>query len=192
VRGFMGCHLWLLVLGGCAASTPPDPDLARPGSSFPEMFARESLAVGAPGQVYVLDGVLLRAMSVAADDFLPHEQEGQACWSRRTAYRFRLLREADIVFVRMDVDPRACGTGGLPLDGGVTYSVRVSDGVILRRLHDGEPNGSPAPAAFDAGIPDASPETSSMPVGDTTWGTPDPSFPAQWLDAGRPVPPLAP
>ncbi|MHA7627782.1 hypothetical protein [Corallococcus sp. M7] len=154
---------------------------------FPEMFAREALTIGAPGQPYSLEGSLLRAMAVAADDFLPRQQEGQSCWSRREAHRFRILREGDIVFIRMDLDPRACEPGGLLLDGGATYAVRLSDGRILRRLHDGEPDGALAPAGFDAGVP-TGPSDPSIPVGDTSWGEPQPSFPVQWLDAGSPNP----
>ncbi|MBZ4375701.1 hypothetical protein [Corallococcus sp. AS-1-6] len=154
---------------------------------FPEMFAREALTVGAPGQPYSLEGSLLRAMVVAADDFLPRHQEGRSCSSRREAHRFRILREGDIVFIRMDLDPRACEPGGMLLDGGATYAVRLSDGRILRRLHDGEPDGALVPAGSDAGV-HTGPSDSSIPVGDTSWGEPQPSFPVQLLDAGSPHP----
>ncbi|GMU04961.1 hypothetical protein [Corallococcus caeni] len=158
---------------------------------FPEMFTREALSVGVPGQPYVLEGGLLRAVLVAADDFLPRAREGRSCWSRREAHRFWILREGDIAFVRMDLDPRACESGGLPLDGGATYAVRLSDGRILRRLHDGEPDGPTVPGSADAGV-SAGPSDPSIPVGDTSWGEPLPSFPSQWMDAGSPAPVPAP
>ncbi|TSC27763.1 hypothetical protein [Corallococcus sp. Z5C101001] len=182
----LGVVLW----SGCMRrELAPSGTLAQEDRSivFPEMFSQEVLSVGAPGQTYSLEGALLRAMVVAADDFLPQGQEGRPCWSRREAYRFRLLREGDIAFIRMDVDPRACAPGGVPLDGSATYAVRVSDGRILRRLHDGEPNGTPMSGSPDAGNPDGASDP-SIPVGDTSWGEALPSFPAQWLDAGSSAP----
>ncbi|CAM4399246.1 hypothetical protein [Corallococcus exiguus] len=179
----------VLCFGCMRREASPSDSLASEDRSivFPEMFAREALTIGAPGQPYSLEGNLLRAMVVAADDFLPRQQEGLSCWSKREAHRFRLLREGDIVFIRMDLDPRACEPGRLLLDGGVTYAVRLSDGRILRRLHDGEPDGTRAPVSPDAGVP-TGPSNPSIPVGDTSWGEPQPSFPAQWLDAGSPNP----
>ena len=169
-------------------ANPPD-SLASEDRSivFPEMFAREAVSVGAPGQPYALEGNLVRALLVAADDFLPRQREGQSCWSRREAHRFRLLREGDLVFIRMDLDPSACEAGGLLLDGGATYAVRLSDGRILRRLHDGEPDAPNVSGNPDAGV-SPGPSDPSIPVGDTSWGEPQPSFPSQWLDAGSPAP----
>ncbi|RUO94824.1 hypothetical protein D7Y11_02540 [Corallococcus sp. AB018] len=179
----------VLCAGCMRREANPSDSLASEDRSivFPEMFAREALTVAAPGQPYSLEGGLLRAMLVAADDFLPRQPEGRSCWSRREAHRFRLLREGDIVFIRMDLDPRACEPGGLSLDGGVMYAVRLSDGRILRRLHDGEPEGPLGPGGPDAGVP-TGPSDPSIPVGDTSWGQQQPSFPAQWLDAGSPNP----
>ncbi|NNC07794.1 hypothetical protein HJC10_33735 [Corallococcus exiguus] len=180
----------VLCAGCMRREANPSDSLASEDRSivFPEMFAREALTVAAPGQPYSLEGGLLQAMLVAADDFLPRQPEGRSCWSRREAHRFRLLREGDIVFIRMDLDPRACEPGGLSLDGGVTYAVRLSDGRILRRLHDGEPEGPLGPGGPDAGVPTGPSDHPSIPVGDTSWGQQQPSFPAQWLDAGSPNP----
>ncbi|RKG94515.1 hypothetical protein D7V97_38740 [Corallococcus sp. CA053C] len=178
-----------LLLAGCprrqgtsSASSPEDLSIV-----FPDFSTRQALSVGAPGTTYALDGALLRAVFVAADAFLPREQEDRSCWSRREAWRFRILREGDIAFVRMDADPRACAPGVLLLDGGATYAVRLSDGRILRRLHDGEPVGTPLPGSPDAGAIDG-PSDPSIPVGDTTWGEAHPAFPSQWRDAGTPAP----
>ncbi|NNB90564.1 MULTISPECIES: hypothetical protein [Corallococcus] len=180
----------VLCAGCMRREANPSDSLASEDRSivFPEMFAREALTVAAPGQPYSLEGGLLQAMVVAADDFLPRQPEGRSCWSRREAHRFRLLREGGIVFIRMDLDPRACEPGGLSLDGGVTYAVRLSDGRILRRLHDGEPEGPLGPGGPDAGVPTGPSDHPSIPVGDTSWGQQQPSFPAQWLDAGSPNP----
>ncbi|WP_223641844.1 hypothetical protein [Corallococcus sp. EGB] len=179
----------VLCVGCLRREANPSDSLAVEDRSivFPNMYAHEVLEVGAPGQPYSLDGSLVRALVVAVDDFLPREQEGRSCSSRREAHRFRVLREGDIVFIRMDLDPRACEPGGLLLDGGVTYAVRLSDGRILRRLHDGEPDGQGIPGGSDAGV-SGNPSDPSIPVGDTSWGEPLPSFPSQWLDAGSPAP----
>ncbi|MCY1030614.1 hypothetical protein OV207_04025 [Corallococcus sp. BB11-1] len=186
----------LLLLGtvlfiGCMRrqGTSPEPSWVEdPSIVFPDFFAQPSLSTDAPGQVYVLDGAVLRAVGVAADAFLPREQEGRSCWNRRESYRFRVLREGDIAFVRVDADPRACSPGVLLLDGGATYAVRISEGRILRSLHDGEPDSLSAPVGPDAGTPVA-PSDRSIPVGDTSWGESHPAFPAQWLDAGTRTPP---
>ncbi|RKG81279.1 hypothetical protein D7W79_05950 [Corallococcus exercitus] len=183
-----------LLCAGCMRREANPPDvLASEDRSilFPEMFSREALPVGAPGQTYLLEGSLLQAMVVAADDFLSRAREGQSCWSRREAHRFWVLREGDVAFVRMDLDPRACESGGLLLDGGATYAVRLSDGRILRRLYDGEPGGPAVPGSPDAGV-SAGLSDPSIPVGDTSWGEPLPSFPSQWMDAGSPAPIPAP
>lgn len=174
-----------LLLTGClrrqgAAPVPEDLSIV-----FPDFSTQQALSVGAPGTVSVLDGTLLRAMVLAADAFLPRDQEGRSCWNRREAWRFRILREGDLAFVRMDADPRACTPGVLLLDGGATYAVRLSDGRILRRLHDGEPDRTLIPGSPDAGTRDL-PSDPSIPVGDTTWGAAHPAFPSQWLDAGTP------
>ncbi|RKH01425.1 hypothetical protein D7Y13_36200 [Corallococcus praedator] len=159
-----------------------------PSIVFPDFSSRVALSTDAPGQVYALDGALLRAGVLAADAFLPREHEGRSCWNRRESYRFRILREGDIAFVRIDADPRACTPGVRLLDGGATYAVRISEGRILRSLHDGEPDGTRAPGSPDAGAPDA--PATSIPVGDTSWGEPLPDLPSQWLDAGTRAPPV--
>ncbi|RYZ39447.1 MAG: hypothetical protein EOO71_20040 [Myxococcaceae bacterium] len=188
-------RLWvvgMVLFVGCmrrqgAASEPSwveDPSIA-----FPDFSARTALSADAPGQVYALDGALLRAVALAADAFLPREHEGRSCWNRRESYRFRILREGDIAFVRIDADPRACTPDARLLDGGAIYAVGISEGRILRSLHDGEPDGTPVPASPDAGA-SASPPDTSIPVGDTSWGESLPTFPARWLDAGTPTPPV--
>ncbi|RKH55195.1 hypothetical protein [Corallococcus llansteffanensis] len=178
-----------LLFVGCMRrqGTSPAPSPEARSIVFPDFSSQRALSVDAPGKVYALDGTLLRAMVLAADAFLPREQEGRSCWSRREAWRFRILREGDIAFVRMDADPRACAPVVLLLDGGAIYAVRLSDGRILRRLHDGEPDSTLAPVGPDAGATDV-PSDPSIPVGDTTWGEAHPAFPSQWLDAGTPAP----
>ncbi|MCY1046412.1 hypothetical protein OV208_34225 [Corallococcus sp. bb12-1] len=156
---------------------------------FPDFSARTGLSTDAPGQMYALDGALLRAVVLAADAFLPREHEGRSCWNRRESYRFRILREGDIAFVRIDADPRACTPGPRLLDGGATYAVRISESRILRSLHDGEPDGTTVPGNPDAGTLDA-PSDTSIPVGDTSWGESHPALPSQWLDAGTRPPPV--
>ncbi|QSQ11878.1 hypothetical protein [Myxococcus landrumensis] len=151
--------------------------------AFPDFFAREALPLDVPGQPYVLDGALLRALKIAADDFLPPELRGPSCWNRQESYRYRVLRQAGVYFVSIAADPEACRPEPRLLDGGVRYAIGL-DGRILRRHFDGEP----ATPSIQASPPDAgtsvAPVDATPPVGDTTWGAPLDSVPSWWRDGG--------
>ncbi|RKH45925.1 hypothetical protein D7X55_07165 [Corallococcus sp. AB049A] len=180
----------MLVLGltavGCtrafvAGKVPVDDDRSI---VFPQFFEQPALQVGTSEQPIVLDGAVLRALTLAADDYLPAERPDTPCPERRAAHLFRIIQREDVLFVRIDVDPAACGGIQPGLDSGVRYAIH-RDGRILRRVVDGmepyvpftdggvmekaEPGVSPsfdparprplpfldAGAAFDAGAPDA-------------------------------------
>jgi hypothetical protein len=172
-----------VVLTSCARnqgwrSVPVEEDLSI---VFPAFSDREATQVDAQDQPYELKGVLLRAIAIAADDFLPLHARKRSCWDRQESYRYRVIQQGGIIFVRISADPQSCQPGPRMLDGGVRYAIS-SDGRILRRLFDGEPETLPAPESPDAGPPELSSDP-PIPVGDTTWGEPQP-LPPQWLDAG--------
>ncbi|MCP3136976.1 hypothetical protein [Pyxidicoccus xibeiensis] len=158
--------------------SPLDED---PSIVFPKFFSQPAQRVGASGIIHDLDGVTFQALRVAADDFLPVPSRSGACWERQAAHRYRVIREADIIFVRIDMDPAACDLKVLPLDSGVEYAISL-DGRILRRRFDGEPQSATevpdAGASIDAGEPGP-----VSPVG-ATWGEPAPDIPRAWLDGG--------
>ncbi|HEX5750956.1 MAG TPA: hypothetical protein VFZ09_32320 [Archangium sp.] len=125
---------------------------------FPRFFERSTVQLSADGQPYELDGAVLRAIMIAANDFLPPGGKTQPCWKRQEAHRYRIIRQGDIVFVRIDEDLESCGLQYVSLDTGVTYAIHT-DGRILRRVFDGQPGAEPLPPdALDAGSPGSSPD----------------------------------
>ena len=173
-----------MVLSSCARGPAwrPAPIEGDTSITFPALFDREATQVGEQGQPYELDGALLRAISIAANDFLPPDPKRLSCWDRQDSYRYRVIRQGGIVFVHIHADHEACRPGPRMLDGGVKYAIST-DGRILRRLFDGEPEVPPDPEVADAGLPQT-PTDASIPVGDTTWGAPLNPLPSGWADGG--------
>jgi hypothetical protein len=160
---------------------------------FPDFSAHFPIVFGAQGQPYELDGVTLRAIATAANDFLPMGSKDQPCWERQDAHRYQVIRRGDIIFVRISQDPAKCDK--LFLDGSRRYAISV-DGRILRSLSTGEPDGSSNLGPADSGVqgPPGEPVPTSL-VGNTLLGGPG-FIPPQWLDGGigsipqQPRPPL--
>lgn len=103
---------------------------------FPPFFECTPVEVGAPGQPYQLDGVTLKAISIAANDFLPPERANTPCFDRQEAHSYRVIRQGEIIFVRIDEIPEYCGRKHGGLDSGARYAIST-DGRILRRILDG-------------------------------------------------------
>ncbi len=82
---------------------------------------------------------------VAANDFLPPAGRKQACWDKQEAHRYRIIRQGDIIFVRIDDDLEFCGLQYVSLHTGATYAIST-DGRILRRMFDGQPRDPPSSA----------------------------------------------
>lgn len=173
-----------LLFSSCALfQQPPPPE--DPSIRFPKFHESFATRVGQQqGQPYELDGVTLRAISIAANDFIPPGRRDRQCWERQEAQRYQVIRQGDIIFVEIGVDPRACHPDTIPLDGGAKYAIRT-DGRILRRLFDGEPEdlhqqesgGTSYPASQVGGV----------------WGPSATHLPAAWSDAGtRPTPEAGP
>jgi hypothetical protein len=83
-----------------------------------------------------LDGYTLQAIRIAADDLLNADSTGLPCGEKQVSYRYRAVRRADIIFVRIEFKPQNCGRSVGMLDDGATYAIGV-DGRILRRELDG-------------------------------------------------------
>ncbi|WP_224365632.1 hypothetical protein [Hyalangium versicolor] len=133
---------------------------------------------------YEMDGVLLKAIMIAAQDFLPSSSPEQPCWLQPESYRYRLIRQGEIIFVWIDEDLAKCGRSAPSLDSGAAYAIRT-DGRILRRLlgsQTGELLG-PATSPQDGGIRGTSTEVGSATAG-VNWNGLAPLLPV--TDGGAP------
>ncbi|QRK10956.1 hypothetical protein JQX13_13325 [Archangium violaceum] len=139
----------LMSLFGCASQN--EAVLAEdPSIRFPRFHEHAPFRVETDGGTLELDGTVLRAIQIAADDFLPPGAKNPPCWATQAAHTYRVIRQDDIVFVRIDEDPERCGQQVMALDSGAQYAIS-SDGRILRRLFDGQPESPPSPEPPDAG-----------------------------------------
>lgn len=187
--------LTTLLTSSCVLFPKPPPE--DPSIRFPDFYKSFPTLVGKQGQPYELDGVTLRAISIAANDFIPPGYKGRSCWDRQEAHLYRVIRQGSIIFVDIATNPAACEQSAIPLDGGAKYAISM-DGRILRRLFDGEPEDlSPASETAEQ-------ESQGTPFPDSkvggVWGKPDPNLPSSWFDGGTrsptpespPTPPPAP
>lgn len=145
-------------LPGCVRTPGPRPVPVGNDTSiaFPRFFEQPAIEVGAGGSLHEFDGVTLRAIMLAAQDYLPPGDEARPCWKRLEAQRYRVIRQGDIVFVHIEDDPELCGLQYISLDSGVSYAIST-DGRILRRVFGGSPEGVLVPEAPDAGEPGSAP-----------------------------------
>ena len=172
-----------LTLSGCIRNPPPAVPEDDRSIVFPPFFEREAIEVGARGEPYELDGVTLRAIMVAANDFLPPGASNPPCRNRQEAQRYRVIRQGDIIFVSIQEDPAFCGARYPALDSGVKYAVSV-DGRILRRISDGQPDESSPLESPDAGRRKVQAEPGVPPALDDTWNDPSRPMPPEWRDGG--------
>lgn len=130
---------------------------------FPRFHERSAIRIGAGEGPYELDGVVLRAILIAARDFLPPAEKDQPCRNKLEAHRYRVIRQGDIVFVQIEDDDEFCGLKYLSLDTGAKYAIH-SDGRILRRIIGAEPedtepgDGGTLPTGSDGGSHDDTPD----------------------------------
>ena len=141
--------IWaMLFSSGCSwfsASLPPREDRSI---RFPNFHEHLATSVGGQGQLFAMDGVTLKAITIAANDFAPSRARQEQCETRQESQRYEVIRQGDIVFVEISANPAACGMKLMMLDGGAKYAIHT-DGRILRRLFDGEPEDT-QPDAADA------------------------------------------
>lgn len=162
-----------ILLTHCARSPPPSRFQEDRSIVFPKFYERFPTKLSEQGELYQLDGEVLVAISIAANDFAPRDREDVPCWDRQEAFHYRFVRQGDIIFVRIDHNPNYCEHNFLIMDGGAQYAIS-SDGRILRRLFDGEPS-DPFPP------PDAGNQIfSGGPISPSDLGSirgePDPAF----------------
>jgi hypothetical protein len=152
-------------LTGCVQHPRPVPIQNDRSIVFPQFFEQDPVEVGAKADPYELEGVVLQAITIAANDFLPPSTKDRPCWDRPEAHRYRVIRQGPIIFVRIDEDAAFCGGGYVSLDSGAKYAIST-DGRILRRVVDGEPEGPFEPQTPDAANPRTPGEMSGGSAGD--------------------------
>jgi hypothetical protein len=151
-------------LFGCRCETrPAQPELQDMSIQLPAFDGTRKADA-------VLDGNVFRAIRIAADDLLPPEEPGLPCLYQKSSYRYQAVRQGEMIFVRMDFDPRNCGGNFGMLDGGATYAISLN-GQILRRAIDGtEPLPEPPPARMPE-------EVAPAPQAPSSAAPPEPSSP---------------
>jgi hypothetical protein len=151
---------------------------------FPDLVQGDAIRVGERGGTYILDGMTLQALQVAAHDFLPPGPEDRPCWERPEAYDYRVLRQGGIIFVHIHVAPGRCGREALTFDSGARYAISA-EGRILRRVFEGEPEAPFVPASPDAGEQEFTDEPGLSTVIKTPMDDPSRYLPPAWLERGE-------
>lgn len=147
---------------------------------FPDFFAGE---VSGDGHPHLLDGVTLRALVVASQDFFPPDSRELPCWEKQEGHDYRIIRQADVVFVYIYVSPARCARKFLTFDAGAKYAISA-DGQILRRVFEGEPERPPGLSSPDAGVQDPSDEPGLSSIIQAPGDEPSRYLPSTWLDGG--------
>jgi hypothetical protein len=117
---------------------------------FPRFFERIPVEVGAEGGTYEMDGEMLRALTIAANDYLPPGDKNLPCPSRRESQLYRVIRQGNIIFVYIHENFRYCGRQYPVRHSGSRYAIST-DGRILRRLIGDQPEGPIEPPTLDSG-----------------------------------------
>jgi hypothetical protein len=167
----------ILALLGCARSPYPAPVPVGDDRSirFPDFHDQFAIQVGESNSPYQLDGVMLRALMIAANDYLPPGTREYDCQDRQEAQLYRVIRQGDIIFVSVSFNSSFCKPKIYTLDGGARYAIST-DGRILRRLVGIEPDG----------FPREEPPRESIPVPNHLVGASYEEIRAYWQDAGVP------
>lgn len=147
---------------------------------FPQFWAHGAAQADADGGAFDLEGVTLRALSVAKGDLFPRGGDG-TCSSQPEAHTYRVIRQADLIFIHIRQDPGYCGREAADLDSDVAYAIRT-DGKIMRRYFAGEIMKAALPwlDSDDGGTP-----ISVQQLGGTDWPEVHPDAGA---DGGPPAP----
>jgi phosphatidylserine decarboxylase len=132
-------RLWCLLflpLASCALlKRPPRPVYAPPIEA-----AKVEFPIVVPEQAVTLDGIILRAINLAFEDFLPWDREpprgtppGDICFYQRDSYDVIAWRAQEgVIFVSIYLRPETCDQGPSPLlDVGARYAVDTQAWRIL-------------------------------------------------------------
>jgi hypothetical protein len=134
---------------------------------FPQFFEQEAVRIGADERPYELDGATLRALTIATNDFRPPDDQRSPCRSGQGMH-YRVVRQAEVVFIYLYEDLSACGVAYAAADSGAKYAIST-DGRILRRVVDGQPMEPLSPGTRDAGHPAVPADFGTSGVFDGGW-----------------------
>ncbi|WP_157231871.1 hypothetical protein [Hyalangium minutum] len=127
---------------------------------------------------------MLRAVLIAANDFLPPGAKNPSCPNRQEAQSYRVIRQGDITFVYIYENEAYCGGSYLALDSGAKYAIST-EGRILRRVLDGHPEaGAPGFEVTDAGPRKVLSRPGVTPAYDSVWNKPPPGTRLDSQDGG--------
>jgi hypothetical protein len=118
---------------------------------FPEHFGVEGTAVGEQGRLYRMEGITLRALLAAIDDFRLTSSRGHPCGSAPEEQLYRIFDQGKIIFIEITANTSHCKPGSLMMAHGVKYAISP-EGRILRRISSGGPDDVPALKPSDAGV----------------------------------------
>jgi hypothetical protein len=163
----------VVILSGCVRPHRQPVQAEDLSVHFPDFDAPSVITVGADGKAYELEGVTLRALLIAANDFLPPAGENTPCKDRPEAHRYRVVRQGDIVFVQIEDDDVFCGLKYLSLDTGARYAIST-EGRILRRSFGAEPDLAPDSSS---GVPSRGADAESRDGGTVPPGSADSGVP---------------
>jgi hypothetical protein len=138
---------------------------------FPRFFERVPIEVGAGGEPYELDGEMLRALVIAANDYTPPDLKNLPCHDRQEAQFYRVIRQGSTIFVYIYENHAYCGNPYPMRHSGGRYAIST-DGRILRRLLDGQPERPLEPETPDDGGRWISAEPGTSAEFDAIWNTP--------------------
>lgn len=186
---------WLpvLTLLGLSCMRSPFPPQVPVGDDrsirFPDFHNEFAVEVGGTSGPYQLDGVTLRALMIAANDYIPPGTQEQECQFRQEAQLYRIIRQGDIIFVSISSNPPYCEPKFAILDGGARYAIST-DGRILRRLVGIEPDGFSREEPLGESIPVPNHLVGASSEDIRAWlrdaGVPDTGVPV--ADGGVPTP----
>jgi hypothetical protein len=195
-RGLL-TSLLVIILSSCVRSPFPPPAPVEDDKSIvmPRFYDLPTIIVGERGKYYYeLDGEVLRAVAIAASDFLPPRTRNLSCGNRLEAQRYLVSRRGNIIFVYIYEDSEYCGGGYVALDSGVKYAIS-KDGRILRRIFDGQreeplewvsPDGGDLDALVEPGVVPGFEPIERKSSGDGGPGA-SPSLSPEEQDGGSPL-----
>jgi hypothetical protein len=103
---------------------------------FPKLFGVEGTAIGEPGRLYRMEGITLRALLTAIDDFRPVSILGKLCGSAPEEQLYRIADQGPVIFIEIAANPSHCKPESSITSHGMKYAISPQ-GRILRRIFTG-------------------------------------------------------